>query len=271
MHKTFTTPDPVALHVELGSGKVSIEARDTDESTVTVTGPRADEFVVELSGRRNLAVIAPRGKLFGTDAHTVEIVVPAASDVSTKTGSADTETTGPLGSVRFKTGSGDIEVDHADGTMVVESGSGDVRCHEAGGAVRIKSGSGDVDLGDVRGRTGISTGSGDVVIGVTHETTVVKTGSGDLEVKRAEADVSLVTASGDLVVRHAPRGKITAKNVSGDVRIGIPGGTPVWTDVSSVTGNVTSDLPSVGKPGEGQDYVELRATTVSGDVHLLQV
>lgn len=270
MQKTFTTPDPVALHVELGSGKVTIEATGTDESRVTVTGPRAEEFVVTQSGR-NLAVIAPRGRFFGGDDHTVEVVVPEGSDVSTKTGSADTETSGRLGTARFKTGSGDIEVDRTDGTMLVESGSGDVRCHEAGDSVRIKSGSGDVDLGDVRGRTGISTGSGDVVIGFAHEATVVKTGSGDLEVTRTEADVSLATASGDLVVRHAPRGKITAKNVSGDVRIGIPNGTPVWTDVNSVTGAVTSDLQSVGKPAEGQDYVELRATTVSGDVHLLQV
>jgi DUF4097 and DUF4098 domain-containing protein YvlB len=270
MQKTFTTPDPVVLHVELGSGRVTIEATDTDESTVTVTGPRADEFTVEQSGR-NLAVIAPRGRFFGSDSHAVRVVVPEGSDVSTKTGSADTETSGPLGTVMLKTGSGDIEVARADGTMVVESGSGDVRCHEAGDAVRIKSGSGDIDLGDVRGQTGISTGSGDVVIGVAHETTVVKTGSGDLEVKRTEGDISLTTASGDLVIRHAPRGKITAKNVSGDVRIGIPTGTPVWTDVNSVTGAVQSDLQSMGKPADGQDYVELRATTVSGDVHLLQV
>lgn len=270
MQKSFTTPDPVALHAELGSGTLTIEATETDESSVTITGPRAEEFVVELSGR-NLAVIAPRGRLFGSDSHAVRVVVPEGSDVSTKTGSADTETSGDLGTVMCKTGSGDIEVDKAGGAVVVESGSGDVRCHEAGDAVRIKSGSGDIDLGDVRGRTGISTGSGDVVIGVAHETTVVKTGSGDLEVKRAEGDVSLTTASGDLVIRHAPRGKITAKNVSGDVRIGIPGGTPVWTDVNSVTGDVKSDLQSVGKPAEGQDYVELRATTVSGDVHLVQV
>jgi DUF4097 and DUF4098 domain-containing protein YvlB len=272
MQKSFTTPDPVALHVELGAGTVSIEAADTGESTVEVNGPRAEEFVVELSGR-NLAVIGPRGRLIGigSDSHGVRVVVPSSSDVSTKTGSADTETSGALGTVTLRTGSGDIEVARADGPMMVESGSGDVRCHEAGAAVRIKSGSGDIDLGDVRGNTGISTGSGDVVIGVAHETTVVKTGSGDLELKRAESDVSLTTASGDLVIRHAPRGRITAKNVSGDVRIGIPAGTPVWTDVNTVTGDVASQLESVGKPADGQDFVELRATTVSGDVHLVQV
>jgi DUF4097 and DUF4098 domain-containing protein YvlB len=146
-----------------------------------------------------------------------------------------------------------------------------VRCHEVGAEIRVKSGSGAVDLGDVRGTAGISTGSGDVVIGVVHERTVVKSGSGDLELKRAEGDVSLTTASGTLVIGRAPRGRITARNVSGDVRIGIPAGTPVWTDVSSVSGLITSNLQSVGKPAEGQDHLELRATTVSGDVRLVQV
>jgi DUF4097 and DUF4098 domain-containing protein YvlB len=272
MDQTFDTPDPVALYVELGGGSLTVEATDTAETEVDVTGPREDEFTVEQRGR-HVAVVGPKGRFFGigTDSHTVRIVVPRESDLATKTGSADTETIGALGTVKLKTGSGDVELERTEGPLVIESGSGDVRCHEARAEVRIKSGSGDIDLGDVAGSTGISTGSGDVVIGVAHQSTVVKTGSGDLELKRAESDVSLTTASGDLVVGHAPRGRITAKNVSGDVRIGIPSGTPVWTDVNTVSGSVASDLQSVGKPADGQDYVELRATTVSGDVRLVQV
>ncbi|MBW8750171.1 MAG: DUF4097 family beta strand repeat protein [Propionibacteriales bacterium] len=272
MDQTFDTPEPVALFVSLGAGGVTVEAADTGESRVEIVGPRADEFTVELRGR-NLAVAAPKGRFLGIghDSHTVRVVVPTGSDLSTKTGSADTETIGSLGTISLKTGSGDVEVERADGPLVVDSGSGDIRCHEAAAEVRIKSGSGDVDLGDVRGTTGISTGSGDVVIGSVHERTVVKTGSGDLELKRTESDVSLTTASGDLVIGHAPRGRITAKNVSGDVRVGIPAGTPVWTDVNTVSGSVASDLQSAGKPADGQDYVELRASTVSGDVRLVQV
>src|SRR3954447_26375388 len=272
MQKTFSTPEAVALYVELGAGSLTVEAAETSETRVEVSGHRADEFTIELHGR-NLAVLSPKGRFFGVgnEDHTVRVVVPTGSDLATKTGSADTETTGALGVVSLKTGSGDIDVEHVEGALVVESGSGDVRCHEAAAEVRIKSGSGDIDLGDVRGVTGISTGSGDVVIGAVHEKTVVKTGSGDLELKRSDSDVSLATASGDLVIGHATRGRISAKNVSGDVRVGIPAGTPVWTDVNTVTGSVASDLQSAGKPADGQDYVELRATTVSGDVRLVQM
>ena len=45
----------------------------------------------------------------------------------------------------------------------------------------------------------------------------------------------------------------------------------MWTDVNTVTGSIASNLESAGKPAKGQDHVELRATTVSGDVRLIQV
>ncbi len=271
MKKSFSTPDPITLYVELGAGHLKALATETGDAEVEITGPQAEDFSVTMSGSQ-LSVVAPHGRFFGRgDSHQVKVTVPQGSGLVTKMGSADASTEGTLGVVKMKTGSGDIDIDRAEGTVIIESGSGDVKAYELGADVRIKSGSGDIDLGDVRGTTGISTGSGDVVLGLVHSPTVIKTGSGDLQVKRSEADVSLTTASGDLTIGVAPRGKVTAKNVSGDVRVGIPTGTPVWTDISTVTGSVRSTLASVGKPADGQDYVELRATTVSGDVHLQQV
>ncbi|MCW2855204.1 MAG: hypothetical protein JWR52_819 [Marmoricola sp.] len=271
MQKTFSTPDPITLYVELGAGTLKAVATETGEAVVEINGPNADEFAVDLSGT-HLAIVAPHGRFFSRGgSHDVTVTLPHGSDLVTKMGSADTATTGVFGTVKMKTGSGDIEIDRAEGPVVIESGSGDVKGYELGAEVRIKSGSGDIDLGDVRGTTGISTGSGDVVLGLVHSAAVIKTGSGDLQVKRSEADVSLTTASGDLTIGVAPRGKVTARNVSGDVHVGIPSGTPVWTDINTVSGSVRSTLTSTGKPAEGQDFVELRATTVSGDVHLQQV
>jgi DUF4097 and DUF4098 domain-containing protein YvlB len=271
MRKTFSTTEQLNVFVELGAGRLSATGADVEEVVVEIRGPRAEEFAVELNGKA-LAVVGPRGRFFGLgDSHDVQLLVPAGSDLTTKTGSADTAATGTLGMLYLKTGSGDITFDRADGIVVIESGSGDIRGRELGAEVRIKSGSGDIELGEVRGKAGISTGSGDVVIADALATTVVKTGSGDLEVRRSTADVTLTTASGDLTLGHVPQGKVVAKNVSGDVRVGIPSGTPVWTDINSVTGKVASNLAGTGKPADGQPYVELRATTVSGDVYLQQV
>ena len=68
MQRTFSTPSPVELYVELGSGQLRTTTSDTDETTVEIHGPRAEEFVVEQRDRQ-ISVVAPRGKVgfFGSD------------------------------------------------------------------------------------------------------------------------------------------------------------------------------------------------------------
>ena len=79
------------------------------------------------------------------------------------------------------------------------------------------------------------------------------------------------TGSGDMKIGSATKGKFSAKGASGDVLIGIPAGIPVWTDLTTVSGTIHSDLRGAGQPEPGQDYVELRAKTVSGDIELHEV
>jgi DUF4097 and DUF4098 domain-containing protein YvlB len=273
MDKRFSTPEPVELVIELGSGTITTEAGATSESTVAVDGPRADEFIVELRGRE-LSVIAPRhrtGMFGGNDRHDVRVTVPEGSDLSTRTGSASTRAEGHYGMVRAKTGSGDIEIDAARSAVVVDSGSGDVRCDMVGADLRVKSGSGDVEIDAVHGAGTISTGSGDVALGHTGGPTVVKTGSGETRIGHLGADLTVTTGSGTTIIAHAERGSVRTRSGSGDIRVGVPAGTPVWTDISSATGRIASDLTPLGKPDEGQDHVELRLRTGSGDIVLSQV
>jgi DUF4097 and DUF4098 domain-containing protein YvlB len=79
------------------------------------------------------------------------------------------------------------------------------------------------------------------------------------------------TGSGDMRIREASKGKLSAKGASGDVLVGIPAGVPVWTDLTTVSGDISSDLRGAGQPEPGADYIELRAKTVSGDIHLSEV
>jgi hypothetical protein len=44
----------------------------------------------------------------------------------------------------------------------------------------------------------------------------------------------------------------------------------VWTDISTLSGRIHSDIEGSGEPAEGAEHVELRASTVSGDVVLTQ-
>jgi DUF4097 and DUF4098 domain-containing protein YvlB len=273
MNRTFHTPEPIELFVELGSGDIATRAVESDETTVEITGPRAEEFAVDQSGNR-VSVVAPKARFGGftfNDSHVVSVTLPRGSSLATKAGSASTTATGSYRVVKLRTGSGDVDLEDAEGPVVVDSGSGDVRAQSVRGELRVKSGSGDIEVGELHGDAGISTGSGDTVIEHAHGRAVLKSGSGDQEIWRADTDVRLGTASGQITVGMALGGRVTARNVSGDVRIGVPAGTPVWTDISTVTGRIKSGLASVGAPGEGQHHLEVRATTVSGDVHLDQV
>ena len=234
----FETYEPVDLYVELGKGEVEVTASDTTATTVEVEGRDSERVEVRQDGRQ-ISVIGPkgnRGGFFGGEqSYTVTINLPVHSNAVLKTGSADVALDGTFGHGQVKSGSGDVDVAHAEGTLSV------------------------------------STGSGDVEIGTTHGQAVVKTGSGDLEIGRAGDGVSMSTGSGDMKIGAATRGKFSAKGASGDVLIGVPAGVPVWTDVTTVSGTIHSDLRGAGQPEPGADYVELRAKTVSGDIDLREV
>jgi DUF4097 and DUF4098 domain-containing protein YvlB len=271
VNHTFSTPEPVSLFVELRAGDLVVHTADTTETVVDVAGEHADGVRVDQHGDE-ITVIGKLGSgFFGSSRPvSVRVTMPHDSRLSTKLGSADVRVEGRLGESLLRSCSGDIRVDELGGESTVETGSGDVTVGSTAAALQVKCGSGDVVLERLGGTTQIATGSGDVLVGSNREPVTVRSGSGDLRVREAHADVSLANASGDLVVDVIHRGRLSARNASGSIFVGVPGGIPVWTDISSLSGTVRSDLAGVGEPAEGQEYVELRATTVSGDVLLAQ-
>lgn len=272
MERSFSTDDTIELYVECGRGRVDVTATDTTETTVRITGERADDFLVEQEGHR-ISVVAPRrdGGFFGKE-HRNEVVVsmPARSALTAKTGSADVVARGPLGAAWVNTGSGDVTVELVEGTTHVQSGSGDVKLDHLELDAKVKTGSGDVRVQRADSDLVIATGSGDVVVERVSAALAVKTGSGDVQVGESSEDLAFTTGSGDLHVALARRGRITAKGASGDILLGFAQDTPVWTDISTVSGRISSNLSNHGEPAEGQDFVEVRATTASGDIMLQQ-
>lgn len=271
MQTTFDIIGPTSLFVEIGSGDVTVRASNENGVRIEVDGDHADDVTVEQRGDR-IVVIGPQrgGGFFGRNDLDVTIECPHDSDLATQLGSADLVVTGVLGSAALKAGSGDVDLEAVNRDARVETGSGDIQVGLAAGDLRVKAGSGDVTVRELGGSASISTGSGDVEIDHATGDVQVKTGSGDLHVRRPESDVALSTASGDLTVDVMGAGQLAAKNVSGDIRVGVVSGLPVWTDISTVTGTVSSTLAGAGQPGEGDPYLELHAKTVSGDIYLEQ-
>ncbi|MEQ6902822.1 DUF4097 family beta strand repeat-containing protein [Nocardioides sp. YIM 152588] len=266
----FDTPGPIEVVVDAREGAVTIHAAETDVTTVHIDGRRAGEVEVERTGS-GLRVAAPRslaGFLAGDQRLEIDLRVPLGSSLVVRTGSATVTASGPLAAASVKSGSGDVGVEQVTGPAVVATGSGGVRLGVVGGELKVRSGSGRIDVGETGGTASVSTGSGDVRLGRTTRQVAVKTGSGDVEIGEAEGDVVTTTGSGDTLIRTARRGHVTSKCASGDIRIGVPDGTPVWTDITTVSGRVASGLRGVGEPEPGAEHVEVRAVTVSGDVVL---
>lgn len=272
MQYDFAASEPQHLYIELRAGTLDVTAAPVDRVTIEVTGKGADAVVVEQAGDR-VSVIAPtRGAFFFQDQGVdVDVTAPVGSGLATKLGSATVRTQGALGDVHVVTGSGDVELDEVTGRTSVKSGSGSVTARTLASAAFVKAGSGTLSIGRLAVESQLVTGSGDIEVEQADQAVSLKSGSGDLTVHTASGGATMTTASGDLRVGRVERGRLLCKNASGDIRLGIPDGTPVWTDIHTSTGRFHSNLASIGAPQPGQDHVEVRAKSATGDIYLEQL
>lgn len=273
MEHTFATPETVDLQIDAGPGQVRIHATETAETRVLLTGKHADKFTVEQHGR-TITISSVKRWFVGLDLgpHPVQIEVslPTGSDVAARLGSADLIAAGALHSCRIKAGSGDISL-HEAAELDIYSGSGDVTVSRLTGPGAIRTGSGDIEVGTTTGELSLTSGSGDLLVGRAEAALTTKSGSGDLVVQELGADASLATASGDIAVRRMWSGSLQARTASGNANLAAPAGTPVWTDVSTVSGDVVSRLEQVGQPESDQLFVQWQVRSVSGDVLLQHI
>ncbi len=272
----FTVTDAPRLRVEVGAGEVVIDARETDQITVDLDADLDDDSVRAMVERAQVeqhgdevVVILPRrsGFIRRTPEIGVRVTVPLQCRIDVRTESGDVTTSGPLGDAQVKTGSGELRIDHAS-DLRAQSGSGDVIVGTADGTATLTTGSGDVAVRVVGAAARMSTGSGDIRVERSGGPIQVNSGSGDVSVESAESDVNCNTASGDQHLGRVVRGRVRVNSASGDVHVGVVDGTPVWLDVNTLSGSVSSALSGGEPPTEGEDAVELKVNTVSGDIAL---
>lgn len=260
----FPTTGPVAATVRAGGGELTVIAEETSVAAVSVTPcddsdaslAAAEQTKVQFSDDR-LRVETPQGGggwLFGRSGRVrIDLRLPNDSSLRAHVGSADVHTEGRLTDVTVEAGSGDTYVTHAAGALTVDSGSGDVRADNVDGALRAKTGSGDVSATAVGGPVAVNVASGDV------------------EIEEAADSVRVTTASGDVDIRTARGREVTVNSASGDVSVGVPAGTQVWLDLSTMSGSTISDLEMTGALPDGDAHLRLTVQTMSGDIAVRRV
>lgn len=253
MEHTFDTPAPIALDAQTDSGDITVLTSGEPHTRVSLTGPdhAVEETDVRMSSdNTKLTIRTPKGMGWRSWDVTIVVTVPTGSTAKATTGSGDVRAEDGLASFESQTGSGDIT-----GTTV-------------GGDVRAQTGSGNVTFDRVDGRCRAQTGSGDVTVHHAAGTVDASTGSGNVEIAVAEGDARAKVGSGDITYGLVRRGKITAETASGEVEIGIANGVVAKLDVSTVTGDIHSELEVDDAIPHNGDVVEVHARTVTGDVTL---
>lgn len=239
---------PVRLDISTSSGDIAVVPGEPDRVDVELSGV-TDHYTVELVG--DTVVVHPdksRSRRFRST--TVLVRAPEGTTVVARCSSGDINVTVPATDV-------DLSV-----------ASGDIRVLSVRGDAKVRAASGDVTIDTVLRRAAITTASGSVKVGTIGTEAAITTASGDTVVDLLEGTGKFQTASGDVTVRRVNGGDVTAKTLSGDVKLGIPAHRHIDYDVQSLSGEFRADLPT-GDGTPPQKHLSLRVKSVSGDVVLV--
>ena len=257
--ESFETPGEVTLDVRLPEGTVELETAAGSTATEVELDARGnDDEVRELRGGHEVIVhVGDRRRVgFGfwrkVDVR-LSIRAPEGANVRAEVASADIRGRGGFGSVEAKAASGDVEFDQVAAEAKASAASGDVSLQSVGGAATVNTASGDVELGQIDGELS------------------VKTASGDVAVEEAGSRVKVQTASGDQRIAAVTAGSVELQSASGDIKVGIRQGSNVWVDARAMSGDLSSELELDDEaPVDDAPLVELRATSMSGDVKVVR-
>ncbi len=257
---TFTTPEPVLVDLDLGTGSIRITASAREDTVVEVRpqDPSSREDVAAAGRTRvehadgRLSVTTDKGPLrlpwkMGRESVDVEIAVPEGSRLAGSARASSLTTSGRLGEVRFTTGFGDVRLD-------------------ATGPLKVRSGAGDVEVGHAAGPAEVSTGTGAIEVGTVEGPLTVKNANGDTRIGDAGGAVTVKAANGDISLGVVERGTVALTTARGAIDVGIADGTAAWLELTTGYGTVRNDLDDSGRPEEGEETVEVRARTGAGDV-----
>ncbi|MGH9303676.1 MAG: DUF4097 family beta strand repeat-containing protein [Acidimicrobiales bacterium] len=251
----FKTTGPIEADVSLGSGLLEVRAAAGDELTVSLEAfgreSRRAQEVIEASevtfGDGRLRVHVPTRPFKAVEVHC-ELCVPGGSSLGLRSASADLRCGVRLGALSAKTASGDVEIDRAD-KVSFSSASGDLDCKQVDRALLVKAASSDVSVQSLDGEADLSLASGDIELGAV---------TGSLRVN---------TASGDVSVGRAGKGRLVVNTASGDVSVGVAAGIGAYLDATSLSGEMTCELPMQERSVD-EAALEIVCRTMSGDIRI---
>lgn len=276
-HHRFETPTPTRIRVEIPNGQITVTAGETTTTQVDLCAPNHDSGAMAWIADAEIAQygdeIVVRGPKVGLTLFRTwgpieaRIALPLGSDACLSIGAGGIETQGRLGKITANTGAGGVRLDDCDEARA-HTGAGNVDIAAVSGSVDTKTGAGTVTVGKIGGSAHIVTAAGNAKVGDITGAAKFTTAHGNIEVGRTGDSLEAFTASGNVDVGLADHGRVRAKTVSGRVSVGVPNGVAALLDISTLSGRVRSDLAAGAAPVDGEAFVELILSTISGNVNV---
>jgi hypothetical protein len=273
----FETPEPIVASIDLTAGSLRVRATDRTDTVVEVR-PRtpgkaddvqaAEQTVVEYTDGR-LVVRTPRNRLrhyFGGGGPRVEAVIdlPAGSELDC-TGWTDYTCEGRFGAITIAGALGDIRIEHA-ARLRAKSSMGDITVGRVDGPIDVNTATGEIRIGTADGTTVAKTSAGNLNVGDASGNLRLHTAYGDIGVEHATASVDATTSAGDIRIGEVGAGSVALRTSYGEVEVGVPADVAAWLDMTSLSGNVRSELDASDTPPDTERTVEIRVRNHYGDI-----
>jgi len=275
---TFTTPEPVAVTLEVSSGRVTIAASDRADTVVQISPAdqasssdvkAAEHVQVDYSGGR-LLIKEPEqrglGKFIGKGgAIDVAIDIPTGSSLQADVADAEIHAAGLLGECQLNTAAGPVRLDRT-GTLHAATASGSLTIEQVTGYANVDGSSGKVRIREIDGSAVIKSANGDIWVGSATNDLNLSTANGNIFVDRADASVAAKTSNGSIRAGQVTRGQVELMTAAGELEIGVAQGSAAWIDAQSKTGAVHNSLAVHDSPDQFANTVKVHARTWSGDI-----
>lgn len=248
LHRTFTVGPRVRIEASTGSGDIVVSPGTPGTVAVRVDGG-AGSYLAEQSGDSIIVKPAKSGFFSRFGGADVFLEVPEGAELSLSCSSGDTMVNVSAQEIEASSASGDIRVQRIERSGRLRCASGDISVGDVGEGLVVTSASGSIRVGEIGRTLSVTSGSGDITIGAVGETAQLKAASGDITVGRFDGT------------------ELTAKTLSGDLRLGLPPRRLLDVDLQTMSGDVRNRLPA-GDGSPPERTVALRVTTVSGNVTL---
>jgi hypothetical protein len=269
---TFATPGPIVATVVVAGARVRVNASDRINTVVLVEPidktsrsdvKVADKTKVDFAAGQLSVKTTASGNRNGSVAITIDL--PAGSRLVSYLSHSDVHAGGSLGECELHMASGRVQLDRVE-ALQANVAAGEVAIGYVGGRATIDGSTVDMRIGEIEDTVKLVSSGGQTWIGHAWAELNLSSGSGGFDIDCAESSVTAMTGDGVIRIGRLARGQVELSNRSGNIEVGISGGTAARVDANSKRGSVRNSVPSPDDPDVSASKVGIHARTRYGDI-----